>query len=88
MSDIQVGDLVYVFRDTICCNHVTEMSGVIFRLTAISPCSGDCCYCGASLHPMKAVGGRYTLDVRRLKRIPPLSELEGERTEEKLKEPA
>ena len=86
---IQVGDLVQVVRGMPCCGAVTPMQGHIFKVTGFKETKGKCKNCSARANGwMSAKGGMFPIDVPRLKRIPPLSELEGQRTEEGIKEPA
>ena len=94
MSDrpIQVGDLVQVIKPLFCCGD-TSHCGRIFKVIVFNTDLADtaCQLCGGTANPTANAlfsGATIGYDVRRLKRIPPLSELEGERTEENLKEPA
>ena len=86
---IAVGDLVQVVRPTPCCGNETAL-GITYRVVSKnSAWRYACIYCGASLEgdvADKMLG--FGALVSRLKRIPPLDELEGERTDETLKEPA
>lgn len=97
MSDrpIQVGDLVQVVRASEC--GCTSTVGLIFRITEppswwISRCNT----CGdrrmnTLLYESgisASNGSTYGFEGYRLKRIPPLEELEGQRTQEDMKEPA
>jgi hypothetical protein len=87
---ISVGDLVVVARPQPCCGSVINM-GVFFRVTSLDAGQiGFCGKCGAALSGATADGkpdGWPSL-LSRLKRIPPLEELEGERTQEDIREPA
>ena len=88
---IQVGDLVAYRR--VCCDTFTD--GIwIFRvgvLHDVRPAGCKCSGCGR-LIPSGLNAAEFAkfpgAPLSWLKRIPPLSELEGERTQEKLKEPA
>lgn len=87
---IQVGDLVQVVRPGVCSD---QGMGNVFRVLKIDRTAYDCICCGREHGPtkfawqtMKGAGFGYSL--ARLKRIPPLDELEGKRTEENLKVPA
>jgi len=83
MSDIQVGDLVVIAFDA-CCRNPRNGLGVVFRVVGFNP-SCICPTCGTQLHARAFGGGKWLgYDVRRLKRIPPLSEPESERIEEKV----
>ena len=104
MSDkpISVGDLVMVVRGHSC--HMSQWGGVPFRVEGfVSPTGGGwtCGLCKArdvATNERAALGlpGSYVsgIDARRamplswLRRIPPLSELEGQRTQEDMREPA
>ena len=88
---IKVGDMVVVVRGMPCCGHSTPMQGHIFRVAQIrerTMTRFPCLYCAAESDNPAALGGEKPVDLCRLKRIPPLSELEGERTQEDLREPA
>lgn len=93
MSDrlIQVGDLVQVVRPCGCCG-TTQWMGDIFRVDSIESSDDPASCCGNEEDEMCAFAsedeGGAGFPLAELKRIPPLSELEGERTEETLKEPA
>jgi len=87
VSAIKVGDLVQVVRPAPCCGS-TESIGKIFRVTGLA--SGDgCYYCQNSSKTYQlALGGwKHGTKIVRLKRIPPLSDLEGAVTQEKLRQP-
>ena len=86
---IKVGDLVQVVRPQICgCNH---SMGSIFIVDHIEGGPNICSGCGrkfADVLDAWQKGAQWAAGVHSLKRIPPLSELEGQRTEETLREPA
>lgn len=91
MSDrpIQVGDFVVVVRGHAC------TIGMIATVRKIVTCTGDgiCKDCGDTLcgvegEPIAILDTSRKIQTYRLKRIPPLEELEGQRTEESIKEPA
>ena len=84
MSDIKVGDLVIVVKPTVCCGNKKRL-GQIFKTTAYIV--STCLYCKETQSGFCS-DTNFAVEYSRLKRIPPLSELEGQRTEEKLKEPA
>lgn len=85
---IAVGDLVQIVKPSPCCNSSTAV-GHTFVVNRIDSSPSMCKHCGENIFGASAVkpNGYWTL-LSRLKRIPPLSELEGQRTEENLKEPA
>ena len=89
---IQVGDLVMVVKK--CCPEFGLPDSPIFVVESFwqAPLTTKCRICGSQLSRKQAThhtGGDWVgYPVEWLKRIPPLSELEGEKTEEKLKEPA
>ena len=88
---IQVGDLVQVVKVRDCCPERTAW-GLIFRVAEITGTEGlwRCCYCdkieGKQPAAWDSNGGGAEL--YRLKRIPPLEELEGTKTDEPIQEPA
>jgi hypothetical protein len=86
MSGIAVGDLVVVARGMPCCGHRTGAEGSIFVVSAIEPYAQEICIsCKAPLPLPTAFGhrGGKGFDLPRLRRIPPLSELdEAEHKEE------
>ena len=98
MSDkpIQVGDLAMIVRPTRCSCHQQAL-GRIIKVVAIEGGVSQlwrCSVCGMSYKKLPGEG-QYAIDedgkhrgLYRLKRIPPLSELEGQRTKEDMKEPA
>src|SRR5689334_9021055 len=85
MSDrpISVGDLVQVVRPTPCCG---QFSGryPFFRVGGIKSGYWECAICGEyrTANAAQVEGVAYYADLHRLKRIPPLSELEGQRSED------
>jgi hypothetical protein len=85
---ISVGDLVVVARQHCCSAYL----GKVMTVHAIvsMPAGYHCTQCSASIgRAIAADGGNsYTFPMAWLKRIPPLSELEGERTQEDIREPA
>ena len=91
MSQIKVGDLAVILRG--CCRH--KFAGAIGTVEAIKqiPSGINNGGCG---HAFKSYVGAHVAGtpdylwppLEWLKRIPPLEELEGERTEETLQEPA
>lgn len=85
---IKVGDLVQIVKPKPCCGGGTL--GFYFFVEAIEPSDGCCTDCGAFLFDKLAAlvpGEPGSVAVYRLRRVPPLSELEGERRDEKLTEP-
>ena len=83
---IAVGDLVQVVYPSPCCGSLKGM-GITFKFAGFGVRQW-CRFCGKG--DFEAALGYSNGGVKfvRLKRIPPLSELEGERTEESLKETA
>jgi hypothetical protein len=90
MSQIKIGDLVQVVKPVPCCGSITPMYGHIFVVTGFERCGeGYCKICDARLPAWRGVlGGENRVWEERLKRIPPLEELEGQRTEETIRETA
>ena len=91
MSQIKVGDLVQIVRLRDTCSCPSTHIGTMFTVSQILHHSMRCIKCGIVWGPvwqaLDASDGLWC-ELWRLKRIPPLEELEGERTEESLKEPA
>ena len=96
MSDrpIQVGDLVVAIKPRGC--GCPSSKTPIFVVTEITNADVRCADCNKLMSKPSAKSGEIShqtgkwigCEMRRLKRIPPLSELEGERTDEDIKEPA
>lgn len=92
-AKIQVGDLVMVVRGRRCCGYAKF--GMVHHVTQIrmsSKAGIKCTNCG-TIHSTKQrvpVSERPhgVTELYRLKRIPPLSELESSKTDEPMKEPA
>ena len=93
MSDkpIAVGDLVQVVRPTPCCGNAYAVGRRVFKVADLATTQGFCSFC---FMPTGLVPAAYNADngqhyhLHRLKRIPPLSELESTKTDEPMKEPA
>lgn len=85
MSEIKVGDLVVVVKPTLCCGR-GESVGKIFTVTGFR--KDHLCVCGDRSSGTYAVmdDGFNRRAIARLRRIPPLSELET--TEHKEETPA
>ena len=83
---IKVGDLVIVVHPSGCCGGNNDI-GTVFSVLAIQiNGGGNCEYC-REMHGQKlcyACCGTFWWPLRRLKRIPPLSELEGEKRDEEI----
>ena len=88
---ISVGDLVQVIRPAPCCG-ADDNIGDIFVVDHIFTGRTWCWNCDqAEEVPCAFVSGEENADgfqLQILKRIPPLSELEGERTQDDIREPA
>lgn len=87
MSDkpISVGDLVVVVKPTLCCGQLGKSFGAVFRVSHIRERTySRCAHCGSSAITLLADGWRAAISLYRLKRIPPLSELEGEKRDEEI----
>ena len=87
MSDgpIQKGDLVMVVKPTTCCNNSRKI-GFIYRVSGIRTTTPTCDYCKTKSSSVTcadedAYGG---FRLTRLKRIPPLAELESTEHKEEL----
>ena len=91
---IKAGDLVVVVRDNGCpCPIPDRIMGKVYTVASIEPERLLGCGCGRPTRRWTSafiVNGekRHEIGTYRLKRIPPLSELEGERTQEDIREPA
>ena len=88
-KQIEVGDLVYVIRDTPCpCKEPSNSMGTIFRVVAIAFIPTYCTGCFATI-PTSTCACRddgYWFDLFRLKRIPPLAEMDSMVGEERMPE--
>lgn len=86
---ISVGDLVYVARPCKTCGNA-EYIGHIFRVPEICLCEGDKDCCGDDTPEWCAIdpADDKGLPLDELRRIPPLTELEGIKSEEDIREPA
>ena len=94
---IKTGDLVVVVRPTPCCGHEIAM-GSVYKAVFVGRVQMECKCCGATLpagttivaksfRPNTAIPGSFLLfghTAERLKRIPPLEELETEKNREEL----
>lgn len=89
MSAINVGDLVVVYKPCPNCGDGKDL-GLVFRVDYIAEDGGesDCCGpCEPSLCAFPPLP-KFGYGIETVKRIPPLDELEGVRTEEDIREPA
>ena len=85
---ISVGDLVQVVRSAPCCGP-SKAIGWVFVVEEIIVSQHQCWGCGHISVPLPIANvGAQWFHVSRQKRIPPLSELEGVKTEEDIREPA
>ena len=81
---IAVGDLVQIVRARTCCAEHTGW-GKCFRVAEIHDIALYCCYCKTELpKQVYAFGEGSGAEIHRLKRIPPLDELESLDHEHKL----
>ena len=87
MSAIKVGDLVVVIKPRECCPERSNL-GFIFRVAKITHGEVYCCYCKRDhkdiMTAVWADDGVSGASLPRLKRIPPLDELEGEKRDEEI----
>ena len=85
INQIEVGDLVYVIRSTPCgCSGPSQSLGTIFRVASIDFIPTYCTDCFAPI-PTSICASRYDgywFDLIRLKKIPPLDELNSMMLEE------
>jgi hypothetical protein len=87
VSAIKVGDLVMVVRPTPCCNVSTGAEGLIFTVANFDDYFKQCKFCSApfQVSETSAEGASVgAIRVSRLKRIPPLSELDDVKNTEEL----
>ena len=75
---IEVGDLVQVVRPALCCGASKSVGKVFVVDNIYSGPTGVCLGCGNTDQVVlgRRAGNRNGWDIRRLKRIPPLAELE------------
>ena len=73
---IEGGDLVMVVGPIQCCRKYTFVQGLVFRVGAFDIIgSWACIHCGSPMTGLPvAQGDGHTIEVARLKRIPPLTE--------------
>lgn len=87
---LKIGDWVVVAYDA-CCANPREALGKVFQIDRFIDFSNNpCASCGEIVPFVNAVpaSGTFGYTSNRLKRLPPLAELEGEKRDEKLTEPA
>jgi hypothetical protein len=86
-EQIKAGDLAMIVRPTRCCGK--GKLGRIGKVQSVSVGQGYCHYCGfeASQLDVQWESGWFT-SAYRVKRVPPLDELDGVKHEEDLREPA
>jgi hypothetical protein len=86
MSAIKVGDLVMVVRPRYCCPHKNPHLGTIFKVSKLLTTTAPCDECGdrSPIDSALAEGMTAGYNVLRLKRIPPLDELERDQIVKKL----
>jgi hypothetical protein len=83
---IEVGDLVVVWRLTPCCGKGAERVGQIFLVRSFTTAANCCHFCGRSRTELLARGpdGFRPIRLSRLKRIPPLADLDREDRREEI----
>lgn len=87
---ISVGDLVQIVRPSVMCSCPSTMTGTLFLVGNILTCRSRCIHCGAidettphaEAQERHEDGRPFVYPLYRLKRIPPLEELEGLESEE------
>jgi len=84
MENISVGDLVMIVKLTPCCSNGSL--GLTFVVDEISSTYCRCTYCNLRGYTLDAriKNTNNWVEVQRLKKIPPLSELEDTKTQETL----
>lgn len=89
---IKVGDLVYIDRLMPCGHGVIGFTFTVTKIRPVIAGGSKCTVCGTVRRGFMVAerddGTGRVCEISRLKRIPPLSELEGEKRDEKLTEPA
>lgn len=84
MSEIEVGDLAVIVKPTPCCGR-DDSVGLVFRVMGIETGDESCRFCHARrVATSAAITDHRLVDMNRIKRIPPLSELEGEKRDERI----
>lgn len=84
MSEIAKGDLVMVVKPTACCGNESAI-GMTFHVMSLIKMECWCVHCGNHRNIMRAECPLGFGDASRLKKIPPLSELEDATTNEPIK---
>lgn len=84
-DDIKPGDLAVVIKPTVCCNNPSAI-GVILKVLSISHDDSWCVHCGRHRQGLRAHSSFGGGDLSRLKKIPPLAELEDTTTDTPIKE--
>ena len=84
---IQVGDLVQVVAPTPCCGNDNRL-GETFIFSGARMDVAWCAICGTQVITDYTKRPYGVMQINRLKRIPPLEELERTTTDEPMKEPA
>ena len=80
MSEIKAGDLVVLVKPTHCCGYDKNL-GLIFRVHSLV--RGTKCACGDFNNvDCATIDGWWRAELSRLKRIPPLSELDDVKRDE------
>jgi hypothetical protein len=86
MENISVGDLVMVVKPSICCRN-KEMLGKTFTVTGYPIYNKkQCIFCldYREIHTEVILNNNFVVEKERLKKIPPLSELEDTKTQKTL----
>jgi hypothetical protein len=85
MSEIKAGDTAFVVAPTTCCNKWAERS--IVSIKSVSDGKVKCMFCKTMRDPSlihaQAEDGLW-IELKRLKKIPPLNELEDQTEERKV----
>jgi hypothetical protein len=89
-NEIKVGDLVQVVKESPCAVGGMKSIGMIFRVADMGPCTDEvgCRWCGGVHYPAETLMATKKLGWRvaayRLKRIPPLDELDDVKRDEEI----
>lgn len=84
-EDIKPGDLVMVVKPMACCGNPSAL-GMTFHILSIVKMDCWCIHCGDNRNIVRAESPLGFGDVSRLKKIPPLTELEDITTDYPIKE--
>jgi hypothetical protein len=86
MSDIKAGDLTIIYKPMTCCGYSGSIGDFIV-VDAVVDINSGCSRCGKNIDALSALyledGKLSAIEISRLKKIPPLSDLEDVETHSK-----